>query len=97
MTIWLKIDVQGDLQPIVAKARGKVAAIYQRYGEDLYITAKRDGLHGLGSLHYEGLAFDIRYPLKEIEGLIDEIKKELGPDFDVVPEGDHIHLEYDPK
>ena len=96
MSIWLKIDVSGDLQPVMAKARGKVAQVYTSIGEDLYITSKRDGIHSLGSLHYEGLAIDVRYPQKK-EGIIDKLKMELGTGFDVIPEGDHIHIEYDPK
>ncbi|MFH2057789.1 MAG: hypothetical protein ABIJ59_02685 [Pseudomonadota bacterium] len=97
MSIWLKIDVCGDLQPVVAKARGRVAQLYDDNGEDLYITAKRDGLHGLGSLHYEGLAFDFRYPKKEISDFISKIRSAAGPGFDVIAEGNHIHVEWDPK
>lgn len=97
MSIWLKIDVCGDLQPVVAKARGKIAALYEAAGEDLYITSKRDGLHSLGSLHYEGLAFDFRYPKKNPNGIIEKIKAEVGASFDVVAESNHIHVEYDPK
>jgi len=97
MAVWLKIDVCGDLQPIVAKARGKVAKVYQDHGEDLYITSKREGVHGLGSLHPEGWAFDFRYPVRPIDGLVEKIKAALGPDFDVIAEGDHLHCEYDPK
>lgn len=97
MAIWLKIDVCGDLQPVVAKARGKVAKLYQDHGEDLYITSKRDGIHGLGSLHYEGLAFDFRCPVRPIDGLVEKIKAAVGAGFDVIAEGDHLHLEWDPK
>ena len=98
MTIWLKIDVCGNLQPVTAKARGRVAKVYAGHGEDLYITAKRDGIHGEGSLHYEGLAFDIRYPQKVERGVIvAELRAALGSRFDVVAEGDHVHIEYDPK
>ena len=96
MSIWLKIDVCGDLQPVVAKARGRVAKLYEDNGEDLYITSKRDGIHSLGSLHYEGLAFDFRYPKKEIEGLISKIRSAIGPGFDIVAEGSHLHVEFDP-
>lgn len=98
MSIWLKIDVAGELQPVMAKARGRVAQLYQDAGDDLFITSKRDGIHGLGSLHYEGLAFDFRYPIKADKGVaIARIRAELGSDFDVIAEGDHIHVEYDPK
>ena len=98
MTIWKKIDVQGDLQPIVAKARGKVAQIYGAHNEDLYITSQREGLHGDITLHYDGWAFDVRKPKHtSVVIIVDLIKQTLGPDFDVVIEKDHIHIEYDPK
>ena len=97
MNIWLKIDVAGDIQPVMAKARGRVATLYQDNGEDLYITSKRDGIHSLGSLHYEGLALDFLYPKKEIADFISKIRSAAGPGFDVVAEGDHYHIEFDPK
>jgi len=34
-------------------------------------------------------------PCKEIS--IKDIKKELGKNFDVIKESNHIHVEYDPK
>ena len=98
MTVWLKIDVQGDLQPIVAKARGRVARIYFKRDEDLFITSIRDGRHGDITLHYDGWAFDIRFPRHSpVQDVVADIKKELGPDFDVIVESDHIHVEYDPE
>ena len=97
MTVWKKLDVQGDLQPIAAKARGKVAKIYKEYGEDLYITSHREGRHGIISLHPDGWAFDFRYPSEEIKNLKNLIRESLGINFDVVFEGLHIHIEYDPK
>ena len=50
------------------------------------------------SLHYKGCAVDIRSrdmlnPLLVSQGL----NNILGPDFDVIFEGDHIHIEYDKK
>jgi hypothetical protein len=68
-------------------------------GVDLVITAGTDGKHMVGSLHYKGMALDIR--TRNIVGneveVLAELKTALGPAFDVVLEGDHIHLEYDPK
>ena len=62
------------------------------------ITSARDGKHMLNSLHYKGCAIDIRCrdmknPLMVSKGLNDI----LGRDFDVIFEGDHIHIEYDKK
>lgn len=59
-----------------------------------------DGVHGKNSLHYKGLAIDIRtkdVALSRIAGFITALKARLGADYDVVNEGDHIHIEYDPK
>ena len=92
--IWTKQGVSGDLQPIVAKALGKVGRLAEEHGEDVYITSKRDYFHSYGSLHPDGWAFDMR-PLATVT--IGMIKRLLGPDFDVVDEGNHWHIEYDPK
>jgi len=52
------------------------------------------------SLHYADRAIDLRsgYLSNEArESVVLALKRELGKDFDVVDEGDHIHIEYDPK
>jgi hypothetical protein len=67
---------------------------------DAVITAGLDGKHSPGSLHYVGLAFDLRtnnIPAADREPVRAEIKDALGDDYDVVIEGDHIHIECQPK
>ena len=62
------------------------------------ITSGNDSIHKQGSKHYSNEAIDIRS--KDMVNPIDvknEIKKTLGADFDVIYEGDHIHVEFDPK
>lgn len=77
----------------------KCEPAFQRVGGELVITAGTDGKHMVGSLHYKGLALDLR--TRNIAGaeqaVVKEIKAALGKDFDVVLEGDHIHIEFDPK
>ena len=94
MTVWYKQGVVGDLQPVARKGLGRVARLFETGGDDLFITSIRDGNHMAGSLHYDGLAFDIRdnpkYPLLEV-------RQTLGSGWDLVPESDHLHCEYDPK
>lgn len=70
-----------------------------RHGvREIVITSARDGQHGKTSLHGAGAAIDVRnrnWP--DNIGMADEIREELGPDFDVVLEHDHLHIEYDPR
>jgi len=66
------------------------------------ITSAIDSKHGRGSLHYVGHALDFRTkaagvkPLKA-DRIVANMKAMLGPDFDVLNEGDHIHVEWQPK
>ena len=74
--------------------------VYDRYNKECTITSGTDGTHSRGSEHYKGDALDFRTRhLAEGEkdkiGL--EIRERLGPDYDVVIEGTHIHVEFDPK
>ena len=77
--------------------------VYERVaGKDLVLTSVRDSKHKAGSKHYVGLAADLRTSAAGIDavkaGIIKaQLSSALGPQFDVVVEGDHIHLELDPK
>ena len=74
-------------------------------GYDFVITSGSDGRHSRNSLHYSDMAVDIRTRLstpgsffaEEIQLRIkSDLEKYLGPDYDVVIESSHLHLEYDP-
>lgn len=79
------------------RAVAVVLSVFERHGLDLVVTSITDGKHMPKSLHYEGKAFDIRLPSGvAIGGIVLECRKALGPDFDVVWEPTHIHVEYDP-
>ena len=60
----------------------------------MVVTSGKDGTHKVGSLHYEGLAVDLRF-----RDYMDEWKRymqnALGSDWDIVIEADHIHCELD--
>jgi uncharacterized protein YcbK (DUF882 family) len=78
----------------------KVEDVYGRYGHELTITSGTDGKHSPKSLHYKGLALDFRtrnVPQTQLPKIEREIKQALGNDYDVVFEGDHFHVEYDPE
>lgn len=69
--------------------------------KEIVVTSILDGVHGEKILHYKGLAFDMRTFIyksaDEIEKLMSMFKYMLWPNYDVVLEKDHIHVEYDPK
>ena len=75
------------------------ASIYGGLHQHLVITSGLDGKHSPNSLHYEGLAVDLRtrfFAPGVSQRVADQLNEDL-EDFDVIFEKDHIHMEYDPK
>jgi len=72
----------------------KAASMY--IGEDAVITSTWEGTHAANSFHYRKRALDFRLPSNPVE-VINQFKAYLGKDYDVLLEGDHVHVEYDPK
>lgn len=71
----------------------------QLTGLEMVVTSCIDGAHMSKSLHYQGKAFDMRtriYTKGQVEAIVDELFVRLGDDYDVIDEGDHIHIEHDP-
>ena len=98
MALWIKQGVYGELNREAANGLRKVKVLYQAWNEDLFVTSIREGTHSAVSLHPQGDAWDMRYPVgKKSSAAVKAIKVRLGEGFDVVPEKDHIHCEYDPK
>lgn len=96
MLIKAGVDIS-RLKPPIRKRLNKIAAIVETIGkEELVITSTYEGNHSEGSLHYGDLAIDIRSGKKRTD-IRDEIKRELGPDYDVIVFETHTHIEYDPK
>lgn len=68
-------------------------------GREGITTSGNDREHSAESLHYKGLAIDVRtgdLEYGEVTRLISELNSELGDSWDVVREPTHIHIEYDP-
>ncbi|MBF0634541.1 MAG: hypothetical protein HQK85_07790 [Nitrospinae bacterium] len=95
----IKIKISLDILDIVAKKHNAPAPV---------ITSGNDSSdHKKDSLHYKDRAIDVRgnnVSVEKMKEMAKELKKELGPDYDVIPEifpddpGDnHIHIELDPK
>ena len=74
--------------------------VYAAHGEpELVITSGTEGTHSHGSLHYVGLAVDLRLPNDRTKcvAIRNELAERLGQDYDVVLEADHCHIEVQPK
>jgi len=70
--------------------------VFHKQGADCTITSTTDGKHMKKSLHYKGLAIDLRtWHLNDVESIAAKLRDALGKDFDVVVESDHIHVELD--
>lgn len=68
--------------------------------KEIVVTSILDGVHSTRSLHYKGLAFDMRiyiYSQSVVKSIMEELEYLLGKNYDVVLEKDHIYVEYDPK
>ena len=93
VNIW---GLQKEMQPVLKWAD----VLWKEYDEELVITSARDGIHSAGSLHYYGLAVDMRtryFEPYEIEEIATELRNTLGPDYDIIVHKTHLHAEYDPK
>lgn len=86
------------VQPQTALAIQAAAGVYSTLNQDeMVVTSVCDGEHSPGSLHYVGLAFDIRLPGTRATTAVQSLKAALSNGFDVVLEATHIHVEHQPK
>ena len=92
--------VRGELVLGLLIAESCHKAIVGPDGPEMIITSLGDGRHSEGSLHYKGLAVDLRsryyHDSDEIDAFVALLKRELGPEWDVVREATHVHIEFDP-
>jgi hypothetical protein len=96
MLIKAGVDISRLKRPI-RRILGRLAVIcWEIEKQELVITSTYEGNHSEGSLHYCNEAVDIRI-WKSPRKVRAAIKQRLGNDYDVIFEGNHIHIEYDPK
>lgn len=95
MLLKLGVDI-GRLERPTRRALSVVEGVFAGRGQEAVVTSTYEGNHSPGSLHYANAAFDVRRPFQGAEGITQEIAKVLGPQYDVVLEATHIHVEWDP-
>lgn len=80
--------------------------VFEKHKIEFIITECTGSVHAQNSLHYGGLAADIRskhIPVDKVKyQLLQDCAYALGNDFDFILEklhedGEHFHLEYDPQ
>ncbi|MBL4664303.1 MAG: hypothetical protein JKY22_12300 [Flavobacteriaceae bacterium] len=77
-----------------------IDGVMKANGGEAVITSLNDARHSQTSLHYAGAGVDLRSWIFNNQGdVLEQCKKALGnsPDFDLILESDHYHLEYQPK
>lgn len=92
--------VLDQLTPQAVLAMSVTASILSKHSYDFVVTSCGDGKHMAGSLHYSGRAFDFRTnKIHESmrSRIFTDIREALGPEFDVVMEKTHGHVEWDPQ
>jgi len=88
------------LRPEILLAVVIAERVCAEMGVDCVVTACVDGVHQAGSLHYCGLAVDLRsrdFRPGDLDKAIARIRQCLGADYDVVLENEHVHVEFDQK
>jgi|MudIll2142460700_1097286.scaffolds.fasta_scaffold394030_2 hypothetical protein len=101
-----------ELDPIVLAALPtieacRIEALEKCLRDQMTVTSAAegypgDGVHSFRSWHYlqncprrKGLAVDIR---DDFEGIFAGLlRRRLGPGWDIIEEGDHVHCERDPR
>lgn len=76
----------------------KIENVFRKIAKEMVITSANDSLHRVGSLHYKSNAIDLRtrhLTTSQLHQVMVWLRQDLGTSFDVLYEGDHIHIEYD--
>ena len=89
-----------NLCPQIVLALIVVDQVMKENGQQAVITSLNDARHSVTSRHYDGAAADLRSRFfNDPLTILALCKEALGdnPAFDMIYEGDHFHLEYQPK
>lgn len=99
MNVWIQQGTVWDLQLSAQRGFRRVVKLFGKFKEDVYVTSGREGDHHPASLHYPGLAWDMRNGRAKKFSKDEVIACLPGGDkyWDVVFYDWGFHIEYDPK
>ncbi len=91
------VDISGLRREII----GALTIIDQVHkdlaGREAVITSATEGRHSVKrSAHYRGDAVDLRTWYVDGDAFADRLAEELGPDYVVLSESDHVHVHWSP-
>ena len=81
-------------------ALDRCVEVWAQTGKNVTVTSARGGAHSIRSLHYGGHAVDLRSRNLndlEIAAIMAGLPTALGDNFDIIFEGNHFHIEYQPE
>lgn len=90
----------GNLEPEMWLALKVFYDLFEVVGKPLVVTSTDDGIHRTGSLHYVGLACDVRtrqLTAEELQNMVRKARTILGINYDIILEQTHVHIEFDFK
>lgn len=94
------VELPDLTDPNVARIVDVASRAFAKHGLEAVITSGLEGEHMIGSLHPKGKAIDWRRWQSDAIGVtaqvVADMRQELGPRYDVILEGTHIHTEFDP-
>lgn len=93
------LKVKNGVTPKNLIIAAAIANVAESLDLDLVITSGTDGKHMVGSKHYTSEALDLRTSniKNELQEVMNVLSARLGPDYQVIKESDHVHIEYDPR
>jgi hypothetical protein len=95
------VTLDSRVKAPILYALGIAEVLFRQFNRELVVTSLTEGEHKTDSLHYKGLAADIRIrhlSAQEQRDVFVRFKNILDyMGFDVVLEADHIHIEFDFK
>lgn len=99
MKIKSGVDIKG-IQPEIVVGLIVSNDVYRSATAEFRLTSALEGVHMVGSKHGIGQAIDIGIrdlSSDKVLNMFAALKLNLGEQFNVVLESDHIHIEFDPK
>lgn len=92
--------ILAGLQPEMRIVKKYADRIWKKHGQRCVITSGLDREHSPGSLHPFGYALDFEskvFGKDQVLIVAHELEEALGKKYQVLYEGTHFHVEYDPK